>query len=443
VGWLVRRGCCDRRRNEVRRKELSTLGWIVVLARAAKTPGTSGKKDEMKTLKASLLPHLAASAVLLSLCAAPALAQTAVAAVHGHVTNPVGQNFSNGTVKFTKDKTSAYKDEKFLNTVEIDKDGNYKVSDVAPGDYYVYVIQGDKLIDRLDLKVKAGDDATLNFDMTRPEFVNAMTPEEKKALEAYKAKNSEVVNANKVIASLNATLKTVRADLDAAKPTKADVSKDVTSMKQATDAKPDAGILWLTYGDTLQAQGEHLAAADKAAGKTAETDDDVKTAYSDAVEAYKKAVTLESAGAKPNLAEQGVAYSQMGSTLGRLGKDDDAVAAFDNAAKADPAGAGRYYKNEAIVLFNAGKIDGALEAANKAIAADPNQADAYYIKGQALVTKVTVDPKTNKLTPPPGCVDAYQKFLELEPNDPKAAQVKEVLASLGEKIDTKYKAGKK
>ena len=33
--------------------------------------------------------------------------------------------------------------------------------------------------------------------------------------------------------------------------------------------------------------------------------------------------------------------------------------------------------------------------------ADPNAADAYFIKGQALVTKSTVDPKTNKLTAPP------------------------------------------
>jgi hypothetical protein len=31
-------------------------------------------------------------------------------------------------------------------------------------------------------------------------------------------------------------------------------------MKQATDAKPDCGLLWITYGDTLLAQGDHLAA---------------------------------------------------------------------------------------------------------------------------------------------------------------------------------------
>ena len=96
-----------------------------------------------------------------------------------------------------------------------------------------------------------------------------------------------------------------------------------------------------------------------------------------------------------------------------------------NAAKTDPTKAGVYYKNAAAVLYNAGQMDAALDSANKAIAADPNQADAYFIKGQALVTKSAVDPKTNKLTAPEGCVEAYDKFLALAPNDPKVPQVKQ------------------
>jgi hypothetical protein len=94
------------------------------------------------------------------------------------------------------------------------------------------------------------------------------------------------------------------------------------------------------------------------------------------------------------------------------------------------------------VLYNAGQMDGALAAADKAIAADPNAADAYYIKGQALVTKTAPD-ASGKLVAPPGCVEAYQKFLELAPNDSKVPDVKAVLASLGQTVDTHYKAGKK
>jgi tetratricopeptide (TPR) repeat protein len=279
--------------------------------------------------------------------------------------------------------------------------------------------------------------------MTSPDYVKGMTPDEKKALEEYKKKNAEVMSANKVIASLNATLKTVRADLAAAAPTKGDVSADVANMKTAIDAKADASILWLTYGDTLAAQAEHIKAEDKKSGKSAASDDDLTKAYSDAVDAYKKADELDKAGAKPNTAEDAVVLNQMGNVLAKLGKTDEAIAAFDGAAKVDPAGAGRYYKNEAAVLFNNNKTEESLAAAEKAIAADPTQPLPYYIKGQALVGKSTVDPKTNKLTAPPGCVEAYQKFLELAPNDPNAAQVKEVLDSLGEKIDKSYKAPRK
>jgi tetratricopeptide (TPR) repeat protein len=391
----------------------------------------------MKTLKTSLVSTLAAAVVL---AAGGASAQSFKAVVHGHVTNPLGQPFANGDVKFTKDLTVPFKDEKFLNVVHIDDQGNYKAVDVAPGDYFVYIIQGEKTIWRQDLTVKAGDDKTLDFDMTTEAYVKGMTPEEKKALDEYKKKNSEVVSANKVIESLNGTLKIVRADLDAAAPTKGDVSKDVDLMKQAVGAKADVGLLWVTYGNTLLAQGDHLKAEDKKSGANAMADDAMLKNYSDAVDAYKKAQTLDAAAAKPDIADEGAAYNQMGTVYGHENKPDDAAAAFEGAAKVDPPGAGKYYKNEAVVLFNAGQMDATVVAADKAIAADPKQAVAYYLKGQALVTKAAFNDKTQKLTPPPGCIEAYQMFLQLAPNDPLAAEVKAVLAQMDQKIDTKYKA---
>jgi tetratricopeptide (TPR) repeat protein len=397
----------------------------------------------MKTEKSSLFSKLAGFIGLAVLLVTPGFAQTAGITVHGHVTNPAGQNFASADVKLTKDVTEPLKDEKFTLTTTTDAEGNYKVPGVTPGEYFVYVMQADKAIDRLELSVKSGDtDKTLDFDMTREEYLKAMTPEARKELEEYKKKNSAAVSANQVIAKLNGTLKTVRADLAAAAPTKGDVSSDVTMMKQAVDAKPDTGLLWLTYGDTLFAQGKHVADADKKAGKSPATDDELTKTYSDAIDAYKKAISLDSAGAKPNVANVAAEDNQLGNVLTAMGKSDDATAAFDSAAKADPSKAGMYYKNEAAVLYNAGQMDAANVAADKAIAIDPTAADAYYIKGQALVTHSAPD-ATGKLTAPPGCVEAYQKFLQLAPNDPKVPQVKEVLASLGEKIDTKYRVGKK
>jgi tetratricopeptide (TPR) repeat protein len=398
----------------------------------------------MTTYRGSFFAKLAGIVGVAIFAVAPAMAQKPTVTVHGHVTNPAGGDFSPGDVKFTTDQSVAYKEAKFAAVAPLDAQGNYKATGLTPGDYFVYVVQGDKLVDRVELKIKAEDtDLTLNDDMTRADYIKSMTPEQQKALEEYKKKNAQVVSANQVIAKLNTTLKTTRADLAAAAANKDDVSKDVAAMKEAVTAKPDTGLLWLTYGDTLLAQGKHLADVDKKAGKSPTADDALTQANNDAVEAYKKAIALDAAGAKPNVVGEAADYNQLGNALIAQGKTDDAIAAFDNAGKTDPAKAGMYYKNAAAVLYNAGQMDGALDAANKAIAADPNAADAYFIKGQALVTKSTVDPKTNKLAAPEGCVEAYQKFLAIAPNDPKVPEVKQVLASLGATIDTSYSNKKK
>jgi tetratricopeptide (TPR) repeat protein len=372
-------------------------------------------------------------------------AQQPGATVHGKIVNPAGDPFSGGgNVQFTTDKYVEYKDEKILVSVPIAADGTYTATGIKPGDYFVYVIQDKKTVDRLDLTVKSGDtDKTLDFDMTRAEYLKQMTPEQRQALEDFKKKNAEATKDNAVIANLNKTLLTVRADLTAANQTKGDVSADVANMKAAVDAKSDVGLLWLTYGDTLLAQGTHQASEDRKAGTSPLSDDTVVKFYTDAADAYKKGIDLDTASKKPNTSEIGAGYNGEGNAFAKLGKVSDSSDAFENAVKADPTHTGMYYNNEAAVLFNANQIDGALAAADKAIAADPTRPDPYFIKGQALVTKSSFDPKTNKLTPPPGCVDAYNKFLQLAPNDPKVGQVQEILTSLGEKIDTKFKAGKK
>jgi tetratricopeptide (TPR) repeat protein len=399
----------------------------------------------MKTLKTPLLTAFAAL-TLLSGSAALAQAPVTSATVHGKVINYGGQPYTSGDVKFTKEKTTPTADLKFAPNMvfPIDAQGHYTATGLPAGDYYVFFTQGAVIADRLELTIKPTDtDITLDDDETRPDYIATLTPEQKKTLEEYKKNNAAAASANVVIANLNETLKTVIADLAAAAPTKGDVSADVAKMKSAVTSKPDEPVLWNNYGNTLLAQGDHLAAVDKAASKPAITDPDVKQMYSDAVDAFKKGIDLSAASKKPNPSDEAASYNQMGTALKDQGKYDEAEAAFDKAAKTMPAKAGTYYTNAAISLYNSGQMDQAAAEADKAITAAPNDPIAYFIKGQALVTKVSVDSKTGKLTAPPGCVDAYNKFLELTPpTDPKVAQVKEVLTNLGEKVTTKYKAGK-
>ena len=217
-------------------------------------------------------------------------------------------------------------------------------------------------------------------------------------------------------------------------------------MTDATTAKPDEAILWETLGDAQMGQADAAVKAAKAA-KT--TDASVPDKYSAAIASYQKALTLNAAAKTPDPKTTGAADNQLGQAWGKLalngqpGKVKDAATAYEAAAKADPPAAAMYYFNEAATLFNAGDGDDAAAAADKAIAADPTRAQAYYIKGQALIQKASVDEKTQKITVPPGCVEAYQKYLELAPDGAQAEEVKGILTGIGEPIKSSYKAPKK
>jgi hypothetical protein len=363
--------------------------------------------------------------------------QQQTASVHGHVQNAAGQPITKGDVKLTTDKASDAKTRKYQYTFPVDQNGDFKGSGVAPGNYLAVIFQDDKSLDFMDnVEVKANDDRVVNFDMTRPEYLSKMSPEEKKALEEYKKKNAEASAANSKIANLNATLSQARADTKSG-----NFDAAITSMQNATTQKPDEAILWVALGDAQLGKGDAESKTAKAAGKPA--DATVTQHYTDAAASYKKAIEANAASKKPNVETAGAAQNQLGQALAKSGDAKAASDAYDAAAKAEPAKAGMYLFNEAATMYNAGKLDDAAAAADKAIAADPKRADAYYIKGQALIPKASVDPKTQKIIAPPGCVEAYQQYLEMAPEGPRADEVKQILAGIGAQVKSTYKAGKK
>ena len=354
------------------------------------------------------------------------------ASIHGKVTNPAGLPLSDGEVKLTTDKTPNAANRKFDGDFKLDASGNYKGADIKPGNYLAIVYQGPKTLDFQTVVIAAGDDKTVDFDMTRKEYLDKMSPEDKASLEQFKKDHAATVAANSKIENLNGLLKTAR---DATKA--GDYPTAIKAMTDATTAKPDEALLWDTLGD---AQLGDAVAADKAAKAAKATDASVPDKYAAAVTSYQKALTLNAASSKPSPELTATVQNQLGQALGKTGKTKESAAAYEAAADADKPKAGMYYFNEAATLFNAGDAEGAAAAADKAIVADPTKADAYYIKGQALIQKATVDPKTNKITTPPGCVEAYQKYLELVPTGPRADEVKGILQGIGEPIKSTYKA---
>jgi len=399
-----------------------------------------------KTMKRTLTLWLGlAAAALLTVALAPGHAQQAPAAnmgtIHGQVINPTGQPQGGGTVNLSTDGGVTLKF-----TFPVDAAGNY-TGQAPQGTYMVVYRAADtpagKMVDSIrGVKIVAGQDIAQNVDMSRQEYIDKMTPEEKKQLEELKKANADALKANVLINQLNADLKVVnqdKQDIDHATtlaaaalggtPSKIDLANKIAEIRTAkytdivsiatkdTGLKPDEALLWnqLGYGQAGLKQ------------------------YDDAITSYKKAVDLETAAKKPRMPVIGQAQAGLGECYARTGKVPEANAAFDAAAKADPANAQLYLKNQAIIFFQEGNSTAQAAAADEAIKADPNPNDPnlailYYVKGQGLIMNATQDPKTKLYILPPGCAEAYEKYLQLAPKGPFAADAAGILQQAGIKV---------
>ena len=192
-------------------------------------------------------------------------------------------------------------------------------------------------------------------------------------------------------------------------------------MLKDTAAKPDASVLWAQLGQAQVGLKK----------------------YDEAETTYKKVLELEAASKKPNPQVQGLAESGLGEIYARQGKVPEANAAYDEAAKVNPTQAGFYLKNEAVIFFQMNNGDAQVAVADEAIKIAPDQALLYYLKGQGLIQKATFDAKTQRIVLPAGCAEAYQKYLDLAPTGPYAAEVKGILDQAGQKVASTYKADKK
>jgi tetratricopeptide (TPR) repeat protein len=386
----------------------------------------------MKNPNVKMAGWSAACFVGLVMLAQPGRLMAQAATIHGHVQNPAGQAVTVGEVRLTTDKNPSAPGAKFEYTFPIDGSGDYKGTDIKPGTYIAGVFAQGRSVDFMPAPIAAGENKTVDFDMTRPEYIKNMSPADRDALEEYKKKNTEVTAANAKIENLNGLLKTARTDTTAG-----NFDGAVKAMTDATTAKPDEPILWDTLGD---AQLGLANAAFKTAHDNKTTDPSLGDKYQAAITSYQKALSLDVASAKPSPELEAAANNQLAQALGHIGKTAEASAAYEAAAKVDPTKAAMYYFNEAATLLNANDGTGAAAAADKAIAADPTKAEAYYIKAEGLAPNITGPNADGKFVAPPGLLEALNKYLELAPTGPHAQDMKDLLAGLGQTVQTNYKA---
>lgn len=379
------------------------------------------------------LKNLALSAAAFFMLAVTASAQ--VSAIEGIVKDPNGQPIQGAVLKIER------KDIKGNYTVKTDKKGHYGHYGLPLGTYKITLEVDGKVADFVDnVRSKLGDPLNLPFNLkaAQPvaaaggpapevpkEVIQKMSKEEKEKFDKANKEKEATMAKNKVLND------TYNAGRDALTAKNYDLA--VENLKKASEIDASQNVIWTQLAEAYIAQAGTKPVAEQDATRQLGLD------------AYKKAIEL-----KP---EDAALYNNYGLALVKAKKIPEAQEALNKAAQVDPSNSVRYFYNLGAVLVNANQPDAAAEAFKKAIssydavkaagqpAADitKNYAEANYQYGITLLSKANTDVKTGKVTPVAGTSEAFNKYLELQPDGPFSESAKGLIASIGSTVSTSFK----
>jgi len=350
-----------------------------------------------------------------------------ITAIEGDVKGDDGKPLVGAVVKIDRyDITAHYK-------TKTDKKGHYFYNGLPLGNYNVTIEVDGKDVDQTKgVRSRLGDPTNVSFNLQASkqsrdaaqaamqkaaeggqlpkDMERGMTAAEKAAWEkTLKEREGQLKQHKELNDAFNAGM-TAMADKQ--------YDQAVQALTKASEIGPQELAVWANLADAYM----------KLAGtKTGPEFDD---AAQKGLDAYSKAIAL-----KP---EDAATHNNYALALVQAKKIPEAQAELTKAAQLDPTNAGKYYYNLGAVLTNANQADAAADAFQKAIAADPKYAEAYYQYGVYLVGKASFG-ADGKVTPVPGTVEQFQKYLELAPTGQFAQPAKDMLATLSATVDVSYK----
>ena len=354
-----------------------------------------------------------------------------ISAIEGDVKGEDGQPAVKAVVKIVRtDIKGNYK-------CETNKKGHYFYNGLPLGTYNITVEIGGKEMDGVNnVRTRLGDPTPINFDLQKiaaarnakaaqaaqtqqgaatgqaltKEQERGMTKEQKEAYDKALKEREASMQKNK---ALNDAF---NAGLTAA--TNKDYDTAVTEFNKAAEMDPKQIAVWSNLADAYAQQAKKKTGAE------------FDAAMAKCAEAFQKAIEL-------NPTDGGL-HNNFALALAQAKKFPEMQAELEKAASIEPTKAGQYYYNLGAVLVNNNQNEPAGAAFKKAIEIDPNHADSYYQYGIFLIGKASIA-ADGKVTPVPGTIDAFQKYLQLAPTGQFADQAKAMLTSLDAKVDTAYK----
>jgi tetratricopeptide (TPR) repeat protein len=311
-----------------------------------------------------------------------------------------------------------------------DKKGHYLYMGLPIGTYNVELMVDGKKVDQVNgVRTTLGDPKPVNFDLQNNASINqakqaemakaaetgqiskelerGLTKEQKEAMEKQiKERSEQMKKRGELNTAFNAGMEAMKVN---------QFEEAVTQFTKAAEVDPGQIAVWSQLGEA----GVKLAAT--------KTGPEFDAAIGKALQAYQKSIEL-----KPD--DPG-AHNNYALALVKAKKMPEAQAELKKAAELDPPNAGKYYYNLGAVMVNANQQAAATEAFKKAM--ETNYPEAYYQYGVTLVSSAKIE-ADGKITPAPGTVEAFQKYLELAPTGTYAQASKDMLATLGSSVQTKF-----
>ncbi len=121
-------------------------------------------------------------------------------------------------------------------------------------------------------------------------------------------------------------------------------------------------------------------------------------------------------------------YIGKGNALLKLKRNSEAIDAYNRSAEL-ASNQGLAYFNVCAVLYNIGDTKNSAAACRKCVQADPTRANAWFVLGSDLFADLPIDAQ-GKVIASPETQEALEKYLELAPDGPHAADVKAMLDML-------------
>ncbi|HVZ21375.1 MAG TPA: tetratricopeptide repeat protein [Vicinamibacterales bacterium] len=303
-----------------------------------------------------------ALAVLLTLAAAPALAQSIV---RGKVVDAQNKPVDGATISIESVDTGRKVQTK------TDKKGEFMQIGLQTGNYKVTASKDKVGTDTKPARISQGSPTELAFTLA-PAGAAAPDNKEAAAIQAAAQAGVDALNAG-------------------------NYDEAIAKFNEVVAKVPTCGDCYAHIGSAYMA----------------------KKQYDDAETAFKKSVEI-----KPSAD----AYNGLANLYNTQKKFDLAADASSKAAQLSagtPGGGGAEASyNQGVIFFNSQKFADAKTAFEAAVKADPNMALAHYQLGMTALNLGQI----------PQAVESLQTYLKLDPNGPKAAEVKAALPALEQMV---------